>query len=211
MIAVSIVFKTPAFIAHQQRLMRRMVDAEYVVVCNDAKNYGAIQRECDRLGVRCYHAPRWGTISPSWSHALALNWAWDNVPGDEVLLMDMDVFPIQPVKDMGQGWPMAGVPQLRDLCYPWPGLFWCNRRMLAKPEAIRFDPCPGRDTGGRIADYLVRHTLAFRAIPESEHEHGSLIDKRWLHFGGATNWRGLDEEEEAKRRQRLFDYLEGIP
>jgi hypothetical protein len=103
-ILISIAFEDAELIGWQARLVRRNVpSAKYVVVDNSHTEAGAqaIKRICETEHCDYYRTPENPWVrSPSRSHALALNWAWENVvqPSrpDGFGFLDADLFPLEP-------------------------------------------------------------------------------------------------------------------
>lgn len=216
---VSIVRSTTRWVELQTKLFRKFCGVNVIYV-NHGPNHDAMQQDFDRLGVVSHKmnlperkmwlkGPKGMYIghSPSESHSVALKWVamrYLRECDDDLMIVDMDIFPIKPVDLCGllQGVHIAGqavTPTPRHWHF-WPGLLLISRDAPKRHE-IKFDACRilnhvdapeserwlWLDSGGETILWLADAKPNVRLLSERQfhtndlpHELQSQYDERYL-------------------------------
>lgn len=171
----------------------------------------AIQRICRQAGAPYLGLPPNPTKHPNRSHGMAMTWVFHNVVKKIrprfFTYIDHDLIPIEPIH-MGTilgDQPYYGLPNVS----PWGWSLWAgycsyNFSLVADlPLNFLNDFSNGLDTGGRNWHCLYRNFDPARlrsACIESvcvkdpfngENRHLTVVDKHWIHLGGASYYAGF--------------------
>ncbi len=166
---LTIAFEDAELTDWQIRLIRKYLPvAAFVVVDNSVSDSGAeaIRRVCAAHQCSYVRTPEnpW-TGSPSRSHGIALNWAWENVvrPSQPKAFgfIDADMFPLESTDpfDALKSQDFYGVVRYEnDRWFLWPGFCFFNFSAVAQC-ALNFSQAwfLGLDTGGGNWNELYRH------------------------------------------------------
>lgn len=185
-------------------------DYEIIVVDNSSDNdlSEGIKYHAENLGVN-YRKTIPADVSPSWSHAFALNFAYEKLKDDYdiIAFFDHDLIPVKDfsaVEILGEK-TMAGVSQGSKVKYLWPGCIFINNQKVEK-ELVRFNPVQELrlDTGGEMHEMIERSDVLYfdevgvnnPHIKDKYYYFYIMIHNRtFLHFLNSSNWRHVSGNE----------------
>lgn len=197
----------------------------YVVVdnSNDEQESEKIKNFCKKNTISYYRLPQmWNAISPSFSHGLALQYAYQHIvlkyKPSIVGFLDHDIFPIKQtsVQELVRGNPFFGLLQPRHggVWYLWPGFLFFNLEILGSPK-LDFTPRRGLDTGGGNYEALFKkydvHSLPrcphmYKTIGVNEKKKRIEFIGGWLHVMGLSGWANVKKTDiDLKEIVDMFD------
>lgn len=227
---ISIGFDDAELIGWQSQLVKRYVPSvDFIVVDNSASDAGArsIRDACIEHGCGYVRAPEnpWQGAG-SRSHALALNWALDNVVKVRRPLafgfIDADMFPLEetnPFEPLKRQDFYGVVRYAESRWFMWAGFCFFRTALLEK-YALDFSQAwfLGLDSGGANWNILYRHypgpgeqleTSFFPFKPGLEISEGPLQKcGSWIHEVGGMGRRDLRTEKRQTLRRLLKPHLE---
>lgn len=159
---------------------------------------------------------------------------------DILVLLDSDMFLIKEfsIREYMKGLDIAALPQSKgpDTQYLWIGLVFMNMKTMPNKTTINFN-C-GRvnnacvDAGGHTHDYIVNNpnlrlqyfdtVVGQNMLISQEYEdalskfiqHANnvefMLDRRFLHYRGGTNWDGKSPDYHAYKTKILHDFIDTI-
>jgi len=159
---------------------------------------------------------------PSIHHSLALNLLHEKSLFDEndfTLFLDHDTFMFNHSNIVYDsiGKNFAGIGQAKiGKMYLHPNCLLINNALVPR-EVVNMCPCPGMDTGGRLADYVGTLTtgqmnnLSFdygAFVYDGINDHYEIIDRAFMHFVKGSNWNG--NKRGRQRQEALLEELKRI-
>jgi hypothetical protein len=227
---VAIAFEDAELIDWQARLIRKNVQStRYIVVDNSNSETGAaaIQNVCERQGCCYVRTPKnpWFN-SPSRSHGLALNWAWENVVKPcrpkAFGFIDADLLPLESTDPFALLDRQDFYGVVRNVDARW--FLWAGFCMF-KFSAVEQVPLDfgqawflGLDTGGANWNVLYRHydlsTLEHMPTFFFPYKNGLAVSEGtfqkcgpWIHEVGQMGRPELARDKRAALRCRVEPLL----
>jgi len=239
--AICCVFNRPDLLDYQIRSLKKFIAGELVISVaydtRDEQYYEDFKKVCDEHGASLHlHVSKPGG-SPSFYHAQAAKWAYENLILTEEddcigLFLDHDMFLIDdfnPTEEMSTNDVMGCLQSREDINYIWPGLFFCKKSSV---EDIEFDFFPQTvdgqmlDTGGgtykllraglKYEDTGVEYPEEYKGIdlqdPELTGGYGFELHcgGKFLHFRNACSWHNGYEVDSQKKTEILFQMLSDL-
>jgi hypothetical protein len=176
---------------------------------------------CDELGAR-YLNYDMSDGDPSMHHSMALNALYQTSMEEEndfSLFIDHDTFLFAPTNIAYdcRDKHFAGTGQAKiGQMYLHPNTILINNKFVPR-QVVDFRPCPGMDTGGRLAEYI--GTLKTSDILHLKFEYGDfnyegtndiyeIIGGSFMHFIKGSNWNG--NPKATQREEELLKELQKI-
>ncbi len=170
---------------------------------------------CDELGLR-YLRYDFNEGDPSAHHSMALNAMYQTSveeKNDFTFFTDHDTFMFAPSNLFYESREkhFAGIGQAKiGKLYMHPNCLCINNKFVPR-EVVNLSPCPGMDTGGRLADYI--SALKIEDINHLKFEYGEfnyegindiyeIIGSSFMHFVKGSNWNG---NRRAEQRQKALE------
>lgn len=200
----------------QVQCIKRFCKPEFKIHIIDNSNSeeiaNAIRNECNKIGLWYIKHNSFQQMC-SISHSEAANFAYALFKDDYKYLffLDHDCIPVKEFNpiEMLNGKYAAGIPQPKDVTYPWPGCLVIDNSKVDK-KLVDFSPCisPQLDTGGllyRIFDN--NYTNNCQDLTEEEFQNSkfrkgfytfykAIHNGTFIHFANGSNWNNQEDNEE---------------
>ena len=219
------VFNRPDILELQVNTLRKFIKNNVEIIAIQDKHCDTYDEEfsniCSRLNITLHQHQANITNSPSQYHADSVQFVYDNLIGDNdlVLFLDHDMFAIDDIDllEYIKGFDVAGLYQHRgNITYLWPGITLFKYNSI-KDVDFNFSPTHNLDTGGgtyklfesnlKIKDTGVEYPEYYNnlSLDKFNYPFELHMDKKFLHMRNACQWNNnfqvtdLDKTEVLKQ------------
>lgn len=225
---VIITYNVHYLLLKQVELIRKFCKDEFkiIVIDNSSLSHEAKSIRYHALNLGCeYIRTQASSVNGSDSHAFAANLSYNIVKNDYNYLfyLDHDCFPTKEfsVKEILENKVMAGIAQVKDKKYLWPGCLMIHNYPTIR-DLVDFSPCHEfrLDTGGKLYKvidfYGEENCLFFDEVHVQNKDfnksmynfYSDINNGMFMHFINGSNWNESNDNRE--RINSLLNILETL-